>query len=179
MTTLLAAIAPVMLVTTANAQLLPPPGYDHPYAGKLTVVVTKDANEAHWMCKNDKHYACAYRDATSCTIYISPDAVIEALGASPERVRLHEIGHCNGWPGNHPTYYVETPTAEPLIKKAVCTCSCSGGRLQSTCTSVLDIGQCKGACMGSTCIGYCRPDVPIAEQSRIQTEASTDPEQKQ
>ena len=25
-----------------------------------------------------------------------------SLGVSPEAVLRHEIGHCNGWPSNHP-----------------------------------------------------------------------------
>jgi hypothetical protein len=49
-------------------------------------------------------------------------------------------------------------------------CRCVNGQLLPS--------DCKGTCLGSICLGYCKPDRPIAEQSRRQMEFSSDPERK-
>jgi hypothetical protein len=46
--------------------------------------------------------------------------------------------------------------ADDLAKAGVC--RCVNGQLLPS--------DCKGSCLGSTCLGYCKPDRPIAEQSR-------------
>ena len=38
----------------------------------------------------------------SCRIILIDDAVMKARGWTTELLLRHEIGHCNGWPGNHP-----------------------------------------------------------------------------
>jgi hypothetical protein len=49
-------------------------------------------------------------------------------------------------------------------------CRCVNGQLLPS--------DCKGSCLGSICLGYCKPDRPVAEQSRGQMEFSSDPERK-
>jgi hypothetical protein len=49
-------------------------------------------------------------------------------------------------------------------------CECVDSKLRTICTSPTEIGQCHGACMGDTCIGYCKAYTPIAEQNRLNYE---------
>ena len=61
--------------------------------------------------------------------------------------------------------------AADLAKAGLVTCRCINGQLLPS--------DCKGTCLGSICLGYCKPDRPIAEQSRRQMEFSSDAERKQ
>jgi hypothetical protein len=60
----------------------------------------------------------------------------------------------------------ETSLAADVAKDGVC--RCVNGQLLPS--------NCKGACFGSVCLGYCKPDRPIAEQSRRQMEFSDGPD---
>jgi hypothetical protein len=60
--------------------------------------------------------------------------------------------------------------AADLAQAGLVICRCVNGQLLPS--------DCKGTCLGSICLGYCKPDRPIAEQSRRQMEFSSDPERK-
>lgn len=76
---------------------LPPAQYDRPYRGTLTVI-TVPLREMSMRCGAMRAWACAIPEGNRCTIYLPS----EAKGAALERIRRHEIGHCNGWPAHHP-----------------------------------------------------------------------------
>jgi hypothetical protein len=63
--------------------------------------------------------------------------------------------------------------ALPLIStaQANCRCECVDSRMRTICTSPLDTSVCSGACLGSTCLGFCAPHSAIAEQNRIEHES--------
>ena len=48
--------------------------------------------------------------------------------------------------------------AADLAQAGLVICRCVNGQLLPS--------DCKGSCLGSICLGYCKPDRPIAEQSR-------------
>ena len=87
--------------------ILPPKQFDHPYAGKLKVVTVLQREEMRAFCGEAFRpwtLGCARRDETnnSCHIVIANDNIIREQKWTPELIMRHEIGHCNGWPGNHP-----------------------------------------------------------------------------
>jgi hypothetical protein len=49
--------------------------------------------------------------STTCHILIAPLKELQKSGYTLDTIRRHEIGHCNGWPGDHPG----APPSEPLI----------------------------------------------------------------
>jgi hypothetical protein len=120
------AIALLLLATTSaqaqyysrNQPVLPPVEYDHPYTGDLTVSIVSQEEIAR-QCPNAKaRLGCNRRWPDECLVWIAPDDVIEALGLTREVVLRHEIGHCNGWPSDHPgmrarTSYSEWPHSKP------------------------------------------------------------------
>jgi hypothetical protein len=63
--------------------------------------------------------------------------------------------------------------AASYTARAGCSCECKDSKLITKCTSPTDIRQCKGACLGSTCIGMCQPDASIKEQNQVQHELRT------
>lgn len=83
---------------------LPPKEYDHPFKGKLNVVKLQPM-DVHVRCTGTRQMlygsyveACAEPFGDYCTI------VLPIVG-KPEyliRLRRHEVGHCNGWPRDHP-----------------------------------------------------------------------------
>jgi len=82
---------------------LPPPEYDKPYEGKLTITRARDKQHLAALCRLDKpNIACAWPRGPSCEIIMVPDEMIVADGFIPELVLRHEQGHCNSWPKDHP-----------------------------------------------------------------------------
>jgi hypothetical protein len=81
--------------------VLPPVEFDHPYEGNL-IEVRADKDEIASSCPEISRLGCAWRiNSQWCRIVIANDDIIEAAGLTFEIVRRHEIGHCNGWPGDH------------------------------------------------------------------------------
>lgn len=70
---------------------MPPPQYQHPYHGKLTVHYGS-AVQIHQVCGFNAR-ACAMPRGSSCTIWLPDSGDPHILAA----LRVHEIGHCNGW----------------------------------------------------------------------------------
>ena len=117
--TLLTGIAALLLVTgTAYAQtvseavknfMLPPVEYDKPFGGKLEEVVVKSREEMDASCKRiglslpNVPLGCGkLLAADHCVIYLARDEVNRSVGLTTDLVRRHEVGHCNGWPKEHP-----------------------------------------------------------------------------
>lgn len=82
----------------------PPARFDHAYSGKIRVY-NLPQNQVAMECKKligwatPKMHGCSQHNDTEC-IVITVDKTF--MGATPKAVLRHEIGHCNGWPGNHP-----------------------------------------------------------------------------
>jgi hypothetical protein len=100
--------------------MAPPPKYDVPYPGDLTIWVSSQAT-IDTMCKSKdgsriSHTACALRLGNWCSVWILKSIVegkyfdtIDVNGNMARDVKgnlaltlRHELAHCNGWPGDHP-----------------------------------------------------------------------------
>jgi hypothetical protein len=83
---------------------LPPPEYDRPYKGDLTILKPGDYALVRAVCSdNVDPIACAFRtfdratgETIACVIILGPKA------HNDPRALLHELGHCNSWPSDHP-----------------------------------------------------------------------------
>jgi hypothetical protein len=91
----------------------PPAKYDHPFDGVLRV--DRDMHDCDEdMGPKKARLACttgrvAYYDAEKiddtkslCIIHMLPDEELRARGFTSEMILRHEVGHCNGWPEDHP-----------------------------------------------------------------------------
>lgn len=100
--------------------ILPPAEYDKPYTGRLILETVPNQEELAKFC--GKAYipgltlGCSQRRADSCKIVLVPDAIITMNGWTRALMLRHELGHCNGWPGDHPgARGVEDEAREKLI----------------------------------------------------------------
>jgi hypothetical protein len=90
---------------------LPPIEFDRPFDGTLTIITAKSLEKVRELCVNTGPFSvlgCAKRRIpiaapVECTIVIVSDDVLLRRGLTFELVHRHEIGHCNGWPGTHPS----------------------------------------------------------------------------
>jgi hypothetical protein len=98
-----APIKPVP-VQPAAKMVLPPEQYDRFYDGDLTIRIVPDLISLYAACGMEKPgmLACAWHNAKSCVIYMVEDRVMREKGYNTGILLRHEIGHCNGWPGDHP-----------------------------------------------------------------------------
>ena len=95
-----------------SASYFPPPQYDRPYTGTLTIERVADPAAVLVQCpelKNPAGCAKVAKDLSWCKVYIVSDEYIkriprkeETIGYSYENFLRHELAHCNGWPGDHP-----------------------------------------------------------------------------
>lgn len=83
----------------------PPARFDHPYKGTL-IIHRMPQSAVVEACANlmgirslQRHGCSAFPKNNRCEIWIVDKAY---MGATPEAVLRHEIGHCNGWPSDHP-----------------------------------------------------------------------------
>jgi hypothetical protein len=86
-------------------RVLPPEEFDHPFEGALTVTIVKSMETVNKLCGNPQAgVGCALvmNDGKVCSIIMAADDVIRSRGLTPEIVKRHEMGHCNGWPAHHP-----------------------------------------------------------------------------
>ena len=87
--------------------ILPPVEYDHPYSGQLTITRLKTEDEVRERCIGatfnfGRAVGCNLRYVNwRCDIFIASDEVLATVGLDYETTLRHEIGHCNGWPGDH------------------------------------------------------------------------------
>jgi hypothetical protein len=79
---------------------LPPPEYDKPYTGKLTKRFAPLADIPK-LCGGPGKFACARVGSDACDIVIAELGGTITLALQNVLIR-HELGHCNGWPGDHP-----------------------------------------------------------------------------
>jgi hypothetical protein len=86
---------------------LPPVEYDKPYTGKLTIrrLATEEGVFATCLKAGEKKFACAAQPADNshsyCNIYIANDNILKKFHYHYAFVLRHELGHCNGWSGDH------------------------------------------------------------------------------
>jgi hypothetical protein len=89
----------------------PPARFDFPYKGELTVKrLPQDQvfDACRVLFKLYDVRAAAYLNQRGCSIITSSNSCLVVTvdkpfkGATPESVLRHEIGHCNGWPADHP-----------------------------------------------------------------------------
>jgi hypothetical protein len=92
------------MLLAATLAYLPPAQYDHAYWGVFEVVRVIDMAAAKIVCPEGRRpVGCArWSPPNKCTVYILPDEALRKLGFNPDYALKHEIGHCNGWAGNHP-----------------------------------------------------------------------------
>jgi hypothetical protein len=110
------AIALMALSTAANAQvtlccglILPPPEYDRPFVGELTIT-RFEASDQQKVCPGTPNSAvgCTMPPSMAgprrCRIYIPHDARerLARYGFAFEDYLRHERSHCVGWPADHP-----------------------------------------------------------------------------
>jgi hypothetical protein len=82
----------------------PPAEYDIPYSGVL-MLQRMSIDQLHRVCPNRQTLACSFKKIgnAGCLIIMPPDEYIEQHSRQdPNKVFRHELGHCNGWPGDHP-----------------------------------------------------------------------------
>ena len=87
-----------------RARVLPPEEYDRPFKGWLTVERSNSQSAIRSRCQPTTfpyHLGCARSAHDICHILIADDETIKKSGWTYEIVLRHEIGHCNGWPGDH------------------------------------------------------------------------------
>ncbi len=84
----------------------PPARFDHAYSGRITFVYGK----SNYPLRCWNAYACTYSNYPApgqCLMYMPwRDEVIVGIKfdlPSWNTLLRHERGHCNGWPGNHPS----------------------------------------------------------------------------
>jgi len=89
----------------------PPAAYSGAYSGQLYIMqipqhqipeqcrILFRNHGLTWDKMSEDQKGCAAIAGNSCTIIIPTEAF---QGASVESVAKHEIGHCNGWPSEHP-----------------------------------------------------------------------------
>jgi hypothetical protein len=98
-----------VLVARQDFPILPPPEYDHPFAGKLVIIRALGAGDTIWMCPKP----ALGMTMTLCTLPLGPSAcvIFQMPEVEKETIKLgwtlnilmrHEIAHCNGWPADHP-----------------------------------------------------------------------------
>src|SRR5262245_10713988 len=109
-----------------NSAALPPVEYDQPCKGRLGVI-TVGPEFMNRICPRTSFpvtLGCAFVGKDECWIVLAEDATIESYGWTTEIVKRHEIGHCNGWPGDHrgarlaPQPNVPAPS-ETIVQPAV------------------------------------------------------------
>ena len=97
-------ILSIMVLLSGCVQWNPPEAYSGPYTGQLTVIRVPQP-EVVALCSEliegvtSKQKGCAVWRGNSCLVVII-DKIF--MGSRPVDVLRHEIGHCNGWPEDHP-----------------------------------------------------------------------------
>jgi hypothetical protein len=79
---------------------MPPPEYDHKFSG--TVLITRITGSVKDECSQKTDLGCARHVGNYYIVYIADDAMLTKYKWKYDWALRHEIGHCNGWPGNHP-----------------------------------------------------------------------------
>lgn len=86
----------------------PPARFDHPYHGKLRLYRLPQpevAKRCRWLGVPNPYpeqRGCSFNVGTPGTMCVVIIINKPYLLQTPAAVLRHEIGHCNGWPANHP-----------------------------------------------------------------------------
>jgi hypothetical protein len=87
---------------------LPPPEFDHPYTDGTLTVSIMDVRDIQKECSSDVKilgsiYPCAVAlpEAHACRIVLPKVEIGIITQMQQDRLRRHEIGHCNGWLAGH------------------------------------------------------------------------------
>ena len=102
---LIAALALAAGPALAGTPLLPPAGYDHPYAGRVELLQVPQ-REVYRICSEGAPWIRS--DVNGCAQVVEGVCVIVMVSHRTSRVRnlrdlyRHERAHCNNWPGHHP-----------------------------------------------------------------------------
>jgi hypothetical protein len=120
--------------------MLPPDKYDVPYTGSLKIWITP-LPVIEYFCRGASHISCAWPGVKECrmlilqpvaegkrfdTLDVDGKAVANVKGNLALALR-HELGHCNGWPNDHPdgrkTSFEESVTMPklPTTTQVACT----------------------------------------------------------
>lgn len=107
------ALAVLFLATRvyADAVMLPPAPFDHPFAGHIAErpMPLWEIPAARCRLYGDHEFACAWvemgTDGVPICHMIMPIEGPDTPTAWLAQVERHELGHCNGWPANHPGAY--------------------------------------------------------------------------
>jgi hypothetical protein len=105
------AMANAAMAGKNDAEWNPPARFDHDYSGELYVRRLPqprvwEACRVLFSIYGLK--STAYPEQRGCSIITSTNSCLvvtidrEFKKATPEAVLRHEIGHCNGWPADHP-----------------------------------------------------------------------------
>ena len=100
--------------------ILPPVEYDKPYEGNLVVQEVATIEELIATCGVPRKWAlgCATLTSWGCHVYLVPESLMKKYGWWREAMMRHELGHCNGWPGDHPGQRPYTPLQHITIENA-------------------------------------------------------------
>jgi len=104
----LALVSPALAIDRQAHFTNPPARYDHPYRGKLIVkIVAIEKLHGQSLCRKSSivsHACAAMWDApeNQCIIWLPKVDGKVVTAEYQARALRHEIGHCNGWPANHP-----------------------------------------------------------------------------
>jgi hypothetical protein len=124
-----ARAVPAQRQTVRHFNFLPPAEYDKPYTGELLIVRVATEQDVQAICKGSSKYACAAKlpgPNPRCQIFMLPDKQLRTLlhGDAVAFMLRHELGHCNGWPADHPnkrkTYMdtrIDMPTMPAIVKE--------------------------------------------------------------
>jgi hypothetical protein len=122
--------------TMYNSAGLPPPEYDRPYPGTLSVVRVGPELMGK-MCPKTPFpitMGCAFHSTDECVIILLEERYIRRQGWTEEIVMRHERAHCLNWPSTHPgsracntesncklpaTVRPSPPVVQPVIKYEV------------------------------------------------------------
>lgn len=84
--------------------IFPPAHYDRYYEGDLTIKIVNNLEDLYAACdiRNEPRLlACSMHTSTACLIIMVRDEIMRARGSTTGLLLRHEIGHCNGWGGDH------------------------------------------------------------------------------
>jgi hypothetical protein len=100
-----------VVVPPPTSLILPPVEYDKDYEGNLIVQEVATIEELLETCKLTVKWAlgCSTHTSWECHVYLVPESVMKKYGWWREAMLRHELGHCNGWPGDHPGQRPYTP----------------------------------------------------------------------
>jgi hypothetical protein len=113
-------------VTVTYKPSLPPAEFDKPYEGKLRIWRVNSEQAIRDVCptldwsKSAATIACAIGPKNNpkpfCEVYIVNDQILKRYQTNVWLSLKHELGHCNGWPGDHPKATKVSSITRPEVK---------------------------------------------------------------